>query len=190
MTPPRPGCCSPRRHGSTDLTLPVLVPSVDAARQAAAFDERAERLAAACWPGAGHARPASRPRAPDAGTWAATRRPSGLRVPAHPLALAVLARTGPLAVTSANRSGDPPCRTCDELVAAFGDLVAVYLCEDEPLEAAASAVVDLAHGDPSVLREGASAPTDLDRLLAGGGPALDSRPPRAGSPGRPGSRTW
>ena len=54
--------------------------------------------------------------------------------------------TGPLAVTSANRSGEPPATTCDQLLATFGDAVAVYLCEDEALEGRSSTVLDLAHG--------------------------------------------
>ena len=87
----------------------------------------------------------------------------GVRVPAHPLALAVLAAAGPLAVTSANRSGRPPCTTADELVAEFGEDVAVYLCDEAPLTGAASTVVDLAHGELSVLRAGA---VGADRLAA------------------------
>jgi tRNA A37 threonylcarbamoyladenosine synthetase subunit TsaC/SUA5/YrdC len=77
----------------------------------------------------------------------------GVRMPHHPLALAVLARTGPLAVTSANRSGEPTPATCDGVAEVFGEAVAVYLCED-PLAGAASTVVDLAHGEPSFPRVG------------------------------------
>jgi L-threonylcarbamoyladenylate synthase len=43
----------------------------------------------------------------------------GLRVPAHPLALHLLAQTGPLATTSANRSGEPPLETLEAIAAAF-----------------------------------------------------------------------
>ncbi len=43
----------------------------------------------------------------------------GLRVPAHPLALYLLARTGPLATTSANRSGEPPLETMAAIAASF-----------------------------------------------------------------------
>lgn len=38
----------------------------------------------------------------------------GLRVPACPMALELLRLTGPLATTSANRSGEPPCLTARE----------------------------------------------------------------------------
>jgi tRNA A37 threonylcarbamoyladenosine synthetase subunit TsaC/SUA5/YrdC len=125
------------------------------------------------------------PRAPASADWTlgGDEDTIGLRLPAHALALAVLTLAGPLAVTSANRSGDPPARTCDELLTAFGDLVAIYLCQDEPLEGAASTVVDLAHGEPAVLREGALGADEIDRLLTGGGPALDSGPLQPGAGG-------
>ncbi len=50
-----------------------------------------------------------------------------LRVPDHALAREVLRRTGPLAVSSANLSGQPAALTCDEAVDQLGDRVSVYL---------------------------------------------------------------
>ena len=101
----------------------------------------------------------------------------GVRVPSHPLALAVLAAAGPLATTSANRSGEPPAVTCDELHATFGDRVAVYLCQEQPLSGAASTVVDLTHQDVRVLRAGGVDAGRIEQLLGGGAPLLDSPPP-------------
>ena len=136
-----------------ELELPVLVPSTEAARRIAVFDDRAEALALRFWAG-----PLTivLPRRADAGTWDLGGDPAtiGVRMPHDPLALAVLGRTGPLAVTSANRSGAPTPATCDGLQATFGDAVEVYLCAPEPLEGAASTVIDLAHGEPRVLRLG------------------------------------
>ncbi|MGE3954859.1 MAG: L-threonylcarbamoyladenylate synthase [Parachlamydiales bacterium] len=40
---------------------------------------------------------------------------AGFRIPNHPLALEVLAEVGPLAVTSANRSGEPPAKKAEEV---------------------------------------------------------------------------
>lgn len=78
----------------------------------------------------------------------------GLRVPDHPVALEVLARFGPLAVTSANRSGEEPAD--DEVAArsALGDTVAVYL-EGRGRGGPPSTVVDLTVDPPRVLRDGA-----------------------------------
>jgi L-threonylcarbamoyladenylate synthase len=149
-----------------DLTLPVLVPTTATARELAEFDERAERAAARWWPGAlTIVLPRSdRSRGWELGGSADT---IGLRVPHDPMALAVLAGTGPLAVTSANRSGEAPLEGCDGLAAAFGDLVAVYLCREAPLEGFASTVLDLSGPEPAVIREGAIPREELDRVLAG-----------------------
>lgn len=157
------------------LELPILASTAAEARTLARFDDRADRLAGACWPGA---LTLVLPRAESSAHWELGGDPEtvGIRVPHHPLALAVLAATGPLAVTSANRSGAPPARTCDDLQAVFGDAVEVYLCQDEPLEGLASSVIDLAHGPARVLRAGSVAAETIERLLPGEGPLLDSRP--------------
>lgn len=157
------------------LELPILAATAAEARTLARFDARADRVAGACWPGA---LTLVLPRTEASVGWELGGDPAtvGVRVPHHPLALAVLAATGPLAVTSANRSGARPARTCDELQAAFGDAVDVYLCQDEPLEGLASSVVDLAHGPARLLRAGSVASEVIERLLPGEGPLLDSRP--------------
>lgn len=149
-----------------DLTLPVLAATVAEARQVARFDARADRLAAACWPGG---LTLVLPRTPRSQDWDLGGDPAsiGVRMPAHPLALAVLAETGPLATTSANRSGASPATTCDELVAAFGTDVEVYLCQDEPLTAAASTVVSLLGPALEVVRVGDLDPATIERLSAG-----------------------
>jgi tRNA threonylcarbamoyl adenosine modification protein (Sua5/YciO/YrdC/YwlC family) len=143
-----------------ELELPVLVAHAAAARGIAEFDARAELLASRSWPG-----PLTLvlPRTERSRGWDLGGDPEtiGVRVPRHPLALAVLMRTGPLAVTSANRSGAPTPATCDGVAEVFGDAVAVYLCDERPLAGAASTVVDLAHGSPVVLRQGAISEHDV-----------------------------
>lgn len=162
------------KRRSRELELPVLVADVDSARRVAVLDDRAERLAAACWPG-----PLTLvlARGADASDWDLGGDPAtvGLRPPRHAVALALLTETGPLAISSANRSGEPPPATCEELRALFGDEVAVYLCQDEPLEGLASTVLDLAHGPARILREGALPARRLRELLPDER-ALDSPP--------------
>jgi tRNA threonylcarbamoyl adenosine modification protein (Sua5/YciO/YrdC/YwlC family) len=160
---------------SHDLALPVLASSAEAARSVAEFDERAVRLADAFWPGG---LTIVVPRSERSVDWVlgGDGASVGVRVPAHPLARAVLAAAGPLAVTSANRSGEPPATTCDGLRATFGDLVAVYLCEDLPLDGTSSTVVDLAHGAARLLRRGELGVDDIARSLPAGEALLDSRP--------------
>ncbi|PRI10116.1 L-threonylcarbamoyladenylate synthase [Leucobacter massiliensis] len=64
-----------------------------------------------------------------------------LRIPNHPLALELLEETGPLAVSSANLSGEPAARTAAEAQAMLGDSVAVYL-EAGAAGGTASTIID------------------------------------------------
>jgi len=136
-----------------DLVLPVLVGSEGEARRLAVFDERAARLAAAYWPGA---LTIVLPRTGLVRGWdlGGDGGSVGLRLPDHPIAMELLRRAGPLAVTSANRSGEPTAGRLDTLVAAFGDRVAVYLVADEGHAGSASTVVDLTGPEASILRHG------------------------------------
>lgn len=77
----------------------------------------------------------------------------GVRAPDQPEIQALLRAFGPLAVSSANRSGEPPAGSVEEARAVFGDEVATYvegLCVGD----AASTVVDLTVDPPQVLRTG------------------------------------
>jgi tRNA threonylcarbamoyl adenosine modification protein (Sua5/YciO/YrdC/YwlC family) len=154
------------KHRSRDLTLPVLVATVAQARTVAELDDRAERLALACWPGA---LTMVLPRTARSAAWdlGGDATSVGVRIPDHPLALAVLAGTGPLAVTSANRSGSPPVTTGTELAATFGEEVEVYLSQDEPLAGAASTVISLLGRRIEVLRVGDLDAEAIERLSAG-----------------------
>lgn len=95
------------------------------------------------------------PRVPGLPDWVGdpARDSVGLRVPDHSGALALLAAAGPLAVTSANRSGESPARDDAAARAMFGARVAAYLpglgSDVEP-----STVVDFTGAKPRVLRSG------------------------------------
>jgi L-threonylcarbamoyladenylate synthase len=89
------------------LALPVLVPSIDLAREVARLDRRAERLAEAFWPGA---LTLILPRSDASAAWhlGGDGVTVGVRIPDHPLAGVVLHAAGPLAASSANRSRRSP----------------------------------------------------------------------------------
>jgi tRNA threonylcarbamoyl adenosine modification protein (Sua5/YciO/YrdC/YwlC family) len=143
-----------------DLTLPVLVSGLEAARPIAAIDERAASLAGRFWPGA---LTIVLPRTEVSLRWdlGATHESVAVRMPDHPVALGLLRRSGPLATTSANRSGEATPPDCDGVRAALGDSVDVYLCAGPMPAGTASTVVDLTGAEPRVLREGALAVADV-----------------------------
>jgi len=94
-----------------------------------------------------------------------TRGTVAVRMPLHPVALAVLARTGPLAVSSANRSGLPAAPDAAEAARQLGTAVSVYLDGGTSSGGAASSIVDLTGERPRLLRSGAVVDKELLELL-------------------------
>jgi len=84
-----------------------------------------------------------------------------VRMPLHPVALDLLRSVGPMAVSSANRSGRAPAVTADDALEQLGDTVSVYLNGGPAPIGVASTVVDVTGPIPVVLRQGAVA---LDAL--------------------------
>ena len=82
-----------------------------------------------------------------------------LRMPLHPVALELLREVGPMAVSSANVSGQPPATTAAAARDQLGAAAEVYLDGGPVREGTASTIVDLTGPVPRVLREGA-VPTD------------------------------
>jgi L-threonylcarbamoyladenylate synthase len=142
------------------LTLPLLCPDLSRAEEVAIIDDRARSLAKRFWPGGLTIvlRRSERSASWDLGD---DRRTVGVRVPAHDVALAVLSRAGPLAVTSANPSGEPTPRDCDGVRKALGEAVDVYLCAGST-GGVASTIVDLTGAQPAVLRQGAVSSADIE----------------------------
>lgn len=88
-----------------------------------------------------------------------------VRMPQHPVALQLIAETGPLAVSSANVSGEPAALTVAEAEEQLGESVAVYLDGGRCEQGVASTIVDLTGDFPTVRREGAVAVEELRVLL-------------------------
>lgn len=105
---------------------PVLVPGIptlDALAETVPDEVRA--LVTRFWPGGLTVVLRARPTLDwDLGE---TRGTVAMRMPSHPIALELLSETGPLAVSSANRTGEPAAMTAAEAQEALGDSVAVYL---------------------------------------------------------------
>ena len=78
-----------------------------------------------------------------------------IRMPLHPVALDLLRLVGPMAVSSANRSGSPPATTAAAAYEQLGDDVSIYLEGGVSPIGVASTVIDLTADIPRVLRQGA-----------------------------------
>jgi L-threonylcarbamoyladenylate synthase len=86
-----------------------------------------------------------------------------LRMPLQPVAIELLRQTGPMAVSSANVSGQPPAATAQEARNQLGDLVDVYLDGGTAEQQAASTILDLTGSQPRILRDG---PVGADAIAA------------------------
>ena len=86
-----------------------------------------------------------------------------VRMPDHALVTSLIEQTGPLAVSSANRSGKPPASTMLDARLQLGASVAVYLDGGPSGPQVPSSIVDLTGSAPRLLRAGA---LDADALRA------------------------
>ena len=137
-----------------DMPVPVLVSSRALLEAVVAeVTDAAGKLANAFWPGALTLVLRETPHlAWDLGEARGT---VAVRMPDHPLSVALIEQTGPLGVSSANRSGQPPATTAMEARLQLGAAVAVYL-DGGPLGAPVpSSIVDLTGDAPRLLRAGA-----------------------------------
>ncbi|HZU50132.1 MAG TPA: L-threonylcarbamoyladenylate synthase [Mycobacterium sp.] len=88
-----------------------------------------------------------------------------LRMPLHPVAIELLREVGPMAVSSANVSGQPPAVDIDGARRQLGDLVDVYLDAGPSAEQAASTIVDLTGPAPRILRAGPVTAEAIGKVL-------------------------
>jgi tRNA A37 threonylcarbamoyladenosine synthetase subunit TsaC/SUA5/YrdC len=84
-------------------------------------------------------------------------------MPDHPVALEILERTGPLAVSSANTTGDPAATDPDQAEAMLGEECSVLVDAGPSPTGEASTIVDVTGNQGRVLRLGA---LGLDQLNA------------------------
>jgi L-threonylcarbamoyladenylate synthase len=137
-----------------DMPAPVLVGSVRAAQ--ALVDDLGtygQDLIDEFWPGA--LTIVCRANTTLAWDLGETKGTVAIRMPLHQLALELLKETGPMAVSSANRSGAAPARTAEEAETQLGDSVAVYLDDGPSGDDMPSSIVDLTGAVPRLLRAGA-----------------------------------
>jgi L-threonylcarbamoyladenylate synthase len=100
-----------------------------------------------------------------------------VRMPDHELALALLERTGPLAVSSANLTGRPAATDAADADAMLGDRVDVVLDGGTSPQAEASTILDVRGPTPRLLRLGALSVEALNAVLEPLGAAVSGSSP-------------
>ncbi len=148
----------------TSVALPVIIDDVARVdRLAVTWSPRAARLAERYWPG---------PLTivvgadPTLATLVGGRDAVGLRVPDDDALRAIARAVGPIAFTSANRHGEPPCTTAASVLHAFADddrLSGVY--DGGERRGVVSSVVDVTGGSWRLVRTGAIAVDELSAFL-------------------------
>lgn len=117
-----------------------------------------------CWPGPltliGREQPSLRWDLGD------TRGTVAVRMPDHEVALEILRRTGPLAVSSANSTGRPAATSAAAAEEMLGESVEVIVDAGDSPGETPSTILDVTMDRPRILREGVLTVAALDEILA------------------------
>jgi tRNA threonylcarbamoyl adenosine modification protein (Sua5/YciO/YrdC/YwlC family) len=160
------GRLSALKRRPAELPIAVLCASVDEARDlSSSWPPGAAALSAALWPG-----PLTLvvPATSDLASRLGSTSSVGVRVPDDAICRALLERTGPLAVTSANLHGAPPATTAAGVLALFEGTDLVGVLDAGARDGEVSSVVDVTGVMPEIVREGALSRDALLALLTPG----------------------
>jgi L-threonylcarbamoyladenylate synthase len=106
-----------------------------------------------------------------------TRGTVAVRMPDHEIALALLERTGPLAVSSANLSGLPAATEAAAAEGMLGDSVEIVLDGGPSPKGEASTILDVRASQPRLLRLGALSVAELNDVIQPLGASVVERAP-------------
>lgn len=127
------------------------------------FDEKSLRLAHRFWPG-----PLTLvvPKLTNLPPELSPDRTIGIRMPDHPIALTLLRRIGPLAVTSANLSGQENTNSAEEVLRQLDGRVHLILDGGRTSGGIPSTVVDCVSSPLTILRQGPITLEDIQKALS------------------------
>jgi L-threonylcarbamoyladenylate synthase len=147
--------------GNRRKPLSVLAASVSDAEKIATISQKGKRLATKFWPGPLTLVVTKKSSLPDIVTFGLDS--VGLRIPNNDVALRLIGLSGGLLIgSSANRSGEEPPRTVEEVADELKEKVDVILDGGAAAQGRPSTVVELTSAKPRVLREG---PVGLKEML-------------------------
>ena len=147
-----------------DKAIPILIGGLeDLDKVTAEVPPIAAKLAAHFWPGPLTLVVPKHPHLPDAVSATPT---VGVRVPDHPVARALLRAAGPMAVTSANISGEDSPKTAEEVNRQLNRRISLILDGGETPGGVPSTVVNCLGTEPDILRDGPITLKDIQFVLA------------------------
>ncbi|MCW4016012.1 MAG: L-threonylcarbamoyladenylate synthase [Candidatus Bathyarchaeota archaeon] len=147
--------------GNRNKPLPVLAATLKDAETVAFISSNAKKLATKFWPGPLTMVFPKKAALPDVVTFGLDS--VGLRIPDNNVALQLIRLSGGLLVgSSANKSGELPAQSVEELSAELKETVDVVLDGGPAVQGNPSTVADLTSGKPKLLREG---PISLNVIL-------------------------
>lgn len=148
-----------------EKAIPILISSVEALEKVArTVPPMVRRLAVMFWPG-----PLTMvlPKIPSLPAAVSATANVAVRVPDHPVARALLAKAGPLAVTSANLSGYPSPDTAEEVLRQLNGRIPLILDGGQTPGGVPSTLVDCTGREPVILRPGPITMPELLKVLEG-----------------------
>ncbi len=135
-----------------EKAIPVLIADPDdLGKVTPEVPQVAARLASRFWPGPLTLVVSKHMHLPEAVSALPT---IGVRIPDHPVARALLRAAGPMAVTSANLSGQASPSTAQAVLAQLGGRIALIIDGGETPGGVPSTVVDCVGDEPRILRQG------------------------------------
>lgn len=144
-----------------EKAIPILIgDTADLPKVTSTIPDMAHKLASRFWPGPLTLVLPKKPYLPEAVSSTDT---VAVRVPDHQFARELLLKAGPMAVTSANISGQPSPSTADEVFAQLGGRIAIIIDGGKTPGGVPSTLVDCTKDQPEILREG---PISLEELLS------------------------
>lgn len=154
------------KHRPDDLALPIFLPNLDwLDRVATDISPSARRLAETVWPGGVTL---VLRRNPAWFSLAVPQETVALRIPAHPVARALLSAVAePLTGTSANRHEEPAASTPEAVLEVFGEEVELLQPSGLMPVGRPSTILDCTSAEPSLLRGGVVGEESIRAILAG-----------------------
>jgi L-threonylcarbamoyladenylate synthase len=144
-----------------EKAIPILIGNNDdLPKVTSTIPDLARKLASRFWPGPLTLILPKKPYLPEAVSSTDT---VAVRIPDHKVARELLRAVGPMAVTSANISGQPSPSTAEEVFAQLGGRIAIIIDGGKTPGGVPSTLVDCTKDQPEILREG---PISLEELLS------------------------